>query len=565
VRGRRAASALFAAAVALCTPAPAAAAQGPARTVAASPRPDRVAVTVYRATNRSPGSELDLDWLGGYALISETRTISIPAGETELRFEGVAGGIVPQSAIVTGLPDGVIEKNHDAFLLSPASLLNRSLGRRVHLRRTSRATGRVVEQEAVIRSGAGGAVVLETPDGVESLRCTGLPETLIYSEVPAGLASRPTLSVRARSSRPVSATVTLSYLATGFDWQANYVLNLSADGREADMFAWLTLASSDETSFADAETQAVAGRLNRERDEEDEGDDDGDYEDDYDQDEQAERAADLSLDCWPSARTSDGPPALVQDEEFFLSGAVNVEQVINTLPQSYGGEGEDIVVTASRIARQEELGDVKLYRLPERVTVASNSQKQVALLQQPNVRVRTLYRARISPNGEESEIEAMRVLVTRNRTEEGLGLALPAGRVVAFVDGAARPILLGEGAMRDRAVGEDIEIELEEAPGIVARIEEPEDAEYKEDVTHYVLTVSNDRPYPIQYEAELDLEEDERFRSRTRLGRRNGRPLWSVTVPANGEASLRYRIREVELEEDDDDDDDDTGDGDDED
>ena len=32
-----------------------------------------------------------------------------------------------------------------------------------------------------------------------------------------------------------------------------------------DLFAWLTLASSDETSFADADTQAVAGRLNRER------------------------------------------------------------------------------------------------------------------------------------------------------------------------------------------------------------------------------------------------------------------------------------------------------------
>ena len=36
----------------------------------------------------------------------------------------------------------------------------------------------------------------------------------------AGLSVRPTLSVRARSDRPVAATVTLSYLASGFDWQA---------------------------------------------------------------------------------------------------------------------------------------------------------------------------------------------------------------------------------------------------------------------------------------------------------------------------------------------------------
>ena len=46
--------------------------------------------------------------------------------------------------------------------------------------------------------------------------------------------------------------------------------------------------------------------------------------------------------------------------------------------------GEAIVVTGSRIAMKAELealGDVKLYRIPEPVTVAANSQKQVALIE----------------------------------------------------------------------------------------------------------------------------------------------------------------------------------------
>ena len=84
-----------------------------------------------------------------------------------MRFEGVAGGILPQSAIVTGLPEGIVERNRDAYLLSPATLLDRSLGLRVHLRRTSRATGRVREQDAIVRSGAGGAVIVETEGGFE--------------------------------------------------------------------------------------------------------------------------------------------------------------------------------------------------------------------------------------------------------------------------------------------------------------------------------------------------------------------------------------------------------------
>src|SRR5690349_538769 len=82
-----------------------------AQTIATSPGPDHVAVTVYRDPYRSADQPPNLAWLNGYALISETRTVSLPARETELRFEGVAGGIIPQSAIVTGLPEGVIERN----------------------------------------------------------------------------------------------------------------------------------------------------------------------------------------------------------------------------------------------------------------------------------------------------------------------------------------------------------------------------------------------------------------------------------------------------------------------
>ena len=170
---------------------------------------------------------------------------------------------MPQSAIVTGFPEGIVERNRDAYLLSPATLLDRSLGRRVHIRRTSHATGAVREQEAVIRSGAGGAVVLQTAPGYRGAALhRSFRNARSMTSVPPELTPTPTLSVRARASRPVTATVTLSYLASGFDWQANYIVNLAPDGRRADVFAWLTLASTDETSFPDADTQAVAGRIN---------------------------------------------------------------------------------------------------------------------------------------------------------------------------------------------------------------------------------------------------------------------------------------------------------------
>src|SRR3546814_1037257 len=85
--------------------------------------------------------------------------------------------MIAVSAVVTGLPGGVVQKNRNAALLSPAALLDGTLGNRVNIRRTHPATGKVTEEEAIIRSGPDNAVVLQTADGFEGLRCSGLPET----------------------------------------------------------------------------------------------------------------------------------------------------------------------------------------------------------------------------------------------------------------------------------------------------------------------------------------------------------------------------------------------------
>src|SRR5262249_52406750 len=87
---------------------PAAMAAG-AQQIVTSARPDRVSVTLYRAPHRNADEAMDPEWLDGFALITETRQVILPAGEADIRFEGVAGGIVPQSAIIVGLPDGIVE------------------------------------------------------------------------------------------------------------------------------------------------------------------------------------------------------------------------------------------------------------------------------------------------------------------------------------------------------------------------------------------------------------------------------------------------------------------------
>ena len=486
-----------------------AAASAGAQSVVTSAAPDRVAVTVYRDTDR--GLEpLDLQWLGGYALVSETRRVQLPAGESELRFEGVTSGIVPQSAIVTGLGEAVLEKNRDARLLSPGALLDASLGERLHLRRTSRATGKVREEDAIVRATSDG-VVLQTADGIEALRCTGLPETLIADRVPAGLSAKPTLSVRVRSPRPVERTVTLSYITNNFDWQADYVGELSDGNDRLSLFGWMTIANGDQTGLADAATQAVAGKLNRARVDVDPGE-----------------AKGIQISCWPQGTTSDIPAdAPPPPEMIVVTGSRLIAPVAAPPPPPPPAPERD----SGYMAQEERLGDVRLYRVPIEVTVAAKSQKQIALLRQPAVKVENIVRLR--PTIGPINVPLERVLVTRNLAADGLGLPLPAGKVRLFARDEGHRILVGEGAIDDYAVGEKVEISLGTTPGVRAN------AEVEGDPTHgpFRLTITND--LATKQVAEIELPPAIKPLG-ARLPKRDGVQLWRVTVPANGTAELRY-------------------------
>lgn len=485
-----------------------------AQPVVTSAGPKSVSVTVYRAPDRDSDTAIDRNDPKGYALITEIRTVTLPAGRSTIRFEGVAGNIFPESAIISGLPRGAREKNLDADLLSPRSLYDRALGRRVIIRRTSKATGKVDEEQATIRSAADGAAVIQTGGGVEALKCSGLPETILYNAVPEGLSAKPTLSIEVDSAVATTTTLTLSYLAGGFDWQADYVIRLLPGGARADIFAWVTLASSDVTSFAQASAQVIAGKPNRESTPAF-----GNFGSGW-----------LELICWPSG--GGRPPRPLSPPMEVLPAPVPMMAM-----SRLASEADSIIVTGARQVAQEELGDFKLYRIADPVTVASKAQKQVALLSKESVPVAIVYLSDVY-NG--SVDNPVRVIRAKNRRETGLGLPLSAGRATIFEAVTGRPILVGESAIDDKAIGEDVEFKLGDSPNVSV---EGEEIARNGPVTRHLLTVTNANPWPIAYEAEF-VRTDGRMMSSAKLGKRDGNMLWAVNVPANGTATLRYTIRQ---------------------
>ena len=178
------------------------------------------------------------------------------------------------------------------------------------------------------------------------------------------------------------------------------------------------------------------------------------------------------------------------------------------------------------MAREERLGDVRLYRAPIEVTVAAKSQKQIALLRQPSVKVSSYLRLRPGLGQYDPAVE--RVLVTRNRAAEGLGLALPAGKMVLFGQLAGRRILLGEVQVGDFAVGEKVEIPVAISTGVRAhQVTERVDSS----AGPYRLTLTND--LPSAQVVEVQLQPSATALLGGPLVKREGWMIWRVTVPAS--------------------------------
>ncbi len=507
--------------------------------------PGALAVTVYRDPNRGPGGEMNRNWPRGFAMISETRTVTLPPGESTIRFEGVAEGMVAVSAIVTGLPGGTIEKNRNADLLSPAALVDGTLGNRVTVTRTDPATGAETASSAVIRTRADGGLVLQTEQGFEAVRCSGLPERLTFDRVPAGLSAEPVFSIDTRDSAGGTYTVTLTYLAWGFDWQANYVATLHDGGDSEDvrlrLMSWLTILNDNNQSFENAELMAVAGTLN--------------VVSDFQGLSDPPEGRALQLTCYPFGSTAAGSPE--PDYEYYGGndavgyGRDSPYPPPPPAPMAMRMEAASPMtsVNEAMLATEEALGDLKLYRIPELITVSAQGLKQVAFLDRGEVAGRFVYQARCQPfNESESPFQSAILFVTVNDDEHGLGVALPSGPMAFFEPTSQGDLLVGEQQIRDYADGQDVELEVGSSSQVMTSCDrltkhDPNGAAW----TRMRSTLTNANPAPVTMRVQLGNPVQWTVRGiPTEL--KNGERIVEVTVPANGTRMIEWELRSATVQ-----------------
>lgn len=202
---------------------------------------------------------------------------------------------------------------------------------------------------------------------------------------------------------------------------------------------------------------------------------------------------------------------------------------------------------------------MKLYRVPERTTLASRQSKQVRLMDRAKVPVSTVYVADLRVEDGDQSGPGFRLLRTMNTAANHLGLPLPSGTVAVFgVDDGAR-LLEQESEVRDIAVNEEVEIYMGPSadvqvslvpektrvdsghaevlplvPGVVLRSVKALDTQR--------VDISNAKATDIEFELRLQLPEGGRIvRANRAPGAKNGRPIFRLKVPANQSVTLRYQ------------------------
>ncbi|WP_244906812.1 DUF4139 domain-containing protein [Caulobacter flavus] len=502
-----------------------------------SPAAEAVAVTLYR-DGQGPVQKLS-PWEKqqafekGLVLVSETRTVALPAGRHTLRFDGVAEGLIPQSAAIEGLPSGAVERNYDYALLSPGTLVERSLGKPVKIVRTNRETGRQSTVEATLIQGPAGLMV-QTADGVEALGCSGGPERLVFDRAPDGLSSKPALSAVIDVPMAGTYALTLTYLAIGVNWQADYVATLNPDGQTLDLLGWLTVMNSSGTSFADAPTQLVAGKLSR-----------------VPVNISRARVVPVRRDCWPMDTTTHGQPAMMPMDVGAMPAMMAPPPPPPPPPPAPMMEMRSAVAAKRVMAEQSDLGDYKLYTLPEPVTVAARQTKQMAFLDEKAVRYQRLYVVPVSPwndYDQEQAIDAPQVVLRlENKKTEGLGKPLPSGALSVMETVGGLPAFAGEQAVRDVAVGEPADLMIGQGMDVRARPRLVEDKRANKTTVRrtYEVDLANNKSIPITVEIRHDpnVQFFKVVSEPAKHDIRQGQVAWRVTLQPGESRVFRYAVR----------------------
>jgi hypothetical protein len=430
-------------------------------------------------------------------LVRETRRLSLPSGRIGLRFADVAAQIRPETVHLTSLtaPSAlrILEQNYQYDLLNPAKLMDKFVGREITLvlRRYQNNTESFEPVAATLLSNNGGQVwringqIVINPTNIAEMRFPDLPKNLVAT---------PTLVWDVDNTETAAQTVEASYLTSGMNWRADYVLLINADDTKGDLQGWVTLTNGSGSSFEDARLQLVAGDVNR----------------------------------------------VTEQRNYQLAGAMARKEA------------------ADEAQFQEQgFFEYHLYTLQRPATIRDNETKQVSLLEAAGFSVNKefvlngqhYYYTGYNSPGQAIKEKVGVYMQFRNSQQNKLGMALPAGTVRLYKkDDKGNQQFIGEDKIDHTPKDEDVRVKVGDAFDIVA---ERKQTDFKVLASGhlyeyaYEIKIRNHKDGPVHVIVNEPIGGDWEMVASTFEAKKTAAfaAQFDVPVAKDGEATLSYRVR----------------------
>jgi hypothetical protein len=444
----------------------------------------------------APTGGADLTVYGNdLALVRERRTFRLPAANAQLAFSGVSSRMQPETAFLDVLKGDAVKVTEQIFnfdVITPASLLARSVGKDVSVISINEATGKETVERARIISATNG-VVLDIGGKIH----TTVPGRIVYDSLPAGLRPTPTLLMTVTGGEGKDAEAEFSYLTGGLSWHADYVAQYDPEAGRMDLNVWATITNTTGMDFRDARIKLVAGDVNR----------------------------------------AAPPPA-----ERFQTMAKQDMAMAAAAPMAEG------VSTQAMVASH-------IYAIAKPTTVADKESKQLALLSGQGIAVKREINIRSQPHfftmsmrGQPVQSRAEVELIFKNDGAAKLGVPLPAGTMRVYgLDQQGAPQFLGEDAVGHTAEGGDVRVKLGDDFDIPVTREQLNFVRASDTITLSVwrITVKNAKSRPVKVQVieplpgawEITKESHPRTKSNASTAQ------WTLEVPAKGQTVLEYNVK----------------------
>ena len=439
-------------------------------------------VNLIYSQNSAPKSVAVTVYNNNLGVIKEVRNLDLKSGISEIRITDVAQMIDPTSVHIK-LNGEVIEQNYQYDLVGLGKILSKYLDKQI---RMTTKEGEMIE--GVLLSAGGGNIVLQKNDGGLLMIPNFSDYQISVESLPEGLITKPTLIWTVDSPKNQNEDVEISYQTGGMNWHAEYVAVLNEKDTEMDLKSWVSIENNSGATYKNANLKLVAGDVNLVKN----------------QQQKLYRQESMAM-------AYDESKAQFEEKEFF---------------------------------------EYHIYNLQRPATVSQNETKQISLFDAQNIDVNKKYFYQSGRNysgNATSEGKVSVIVEFKNSDENNLGVPFPKGKVRVYKSDGESIEFIGEDLVDHTPKNEDIKLKIGEAFDI--RVEEVQTEQKKISnrvyEQEYEITFKNRKSEEITIDVEKNLGYNwEVLNSNIDYKKKDAMTIsWQVPVKANGENTLKYRVR----------------------